>query len=108
MDPLLTTKRLEIEALCRRCGVVRLYVFGSAALGERRSDSDFDFAYELIDEHPVSYGNRYFDLWFGLEKLLGANVDLVSAAAQTNPYFLEALFSTQQLYYETQHRIVPA
>lgn len=41
-------RRAELEALCRRLGVRRLEVFGSAAAGEFRGEtSDLDFLVEF-------------------------------------------------------------
>lgn len=79
--------RQAIDALCRRFGVRRLSIFGSAATGDfspERSDVDF-----LVEFDP-DLGGR-FDAYFGLkeelERLLGRPVDLVMPKALDNPYF---------------------
>ncbi|MBC8108537.1 MAG: nucleotidyltransferase domain-containing protein [Anaerolineae bacterium] len=81
--------REEINALCRKYGVRRLELFGSAASGEfDPTASDLDFFVEFI-----SYERGIADRWFGLgedlEALFQRKVDLVSARAATNRYFLE-------------------
>lgn len=60
------------EAL-RRFHVRRLGLFGSAARGELRPESDLDILVEL-DEKTF---DGYMDLKFFLEELLGRKVDLV-------------------------------
>ena len=57
----------------RRLGAVSLSLFGSYARGEERQDSDIDLLVEL-DEKRF---DRYMDLKFFLEELLGNRVDLV-------------------------------
>lgn len=74
--------RPELEALCRRFGVQRLEVFGSAARGAGfepgRSDADFlvTFAAEARDDLAA-----FADFKAALEALLGRPVDLVEREA---------------------------
>lgn len=89
MIPLIEQRREQIEALCRKYGVKKLELFGSAASGEfDPASSDIDFLVEFR-----SYGPGIADQWFGLgeglEALLERKVDLVSSRRATNPYFLE-------------------
>lgn len=58
----------------RRLGVRRLALFGSLARGNARPDSDADF---LVELEPKSF-DRYMDVKFLLEELLGRRVDLVT------------------------------
>ena len=54
MDSLIERKRVEIEELCLRYGVERLYLFGSAATGLfRPSSSDLDCIVEMADQQPT-------------------------------------------------------
>ena len=59
----------------RRFGVARLAVFGSLARGQERRDSDVDV---LVTFEGETTFDRYFDLKFWLEDLLGRPVDLVT------------------------------
>ncbi len=59
-------------------GVSALYVFGSVARGEARTDSDVDVLVEFAG--PASFA-RFMDLKALLEDTLGAPVDLVTRAA---------------------------
>lgn len=77
----------ELAALCRRYGVRRLDLFGSATSGAfdpARSDVDF-----LVDfgTDPTGLFERYFGLKESLEALYGRPVDLVTESALENPFF---------------------
>jgi predicted nucleotidyltransferase len=58
-------------------GVARLGVFGSRVRGEARADSDLDV---LVEFSQPTFRN-YMGLKRFLERLIGAPVDLISAAA---------------------------
>ena len=72
-------KRAEVVQVCRRHGVGRLDLFGSAA-GEGfdvgRSDLDFIVSFERTG--PLGLFDRYFGLKEDLESLFGRGVDLVT------------------------------
>ncbi len=73
-----------IVELCRRFGVRRLDLFGSAAAGRfdpARSDLDF-----LVEFEPKVPGKSYFALHQALECLFNRKVDLLTEAALENPY----------------------
>lgn len=89
----------EIPELCRRYGVARLDLFGSAATDNfdpQRSDLDF-----LVEFDGDSAGlfDRYFGLKESLEALYGRSVDLVTPGSLRNPYFIAAINETRQLVY---------
>jgi predicted nucleotidyltransferase len=75
-------KRDALAALCRRHGVARLEVFGSAARGTDfdRSRSDVDFLATFATEARNEL-TAFLDLKDALEKLLGRPVDLVERDA---------------------------
>jgi len=85
--PLITERRSEIAALCRRFGVRRLGVFGSAGrngdFDPRRSDVDFIVAFERTD--GVSLG-EFLALRDALSATLGRPVDLVADGSIRNPF----------------------
>jgi predicted nucleotidyltransferase len=88
MHPLIAEKQLQIESLCRRFGVARLELFGSATSADFVEDrSDFDFLVEFNAASEVRALDAYFGLKEALEALLGRSVDLVMPAALRNPYF---------------------
>ena len=70
-------KRDEIYAIARRHKAEKLWVFGSCARREERSDSDVDF---LVKWMPGEYSWRNeCAMSSACEKLLGSRVDLVSS-----------------------------
>ena len=94
--------REEIAALCRRHGVRRLELFGSAASGGFDPQrSDLDFLVEF-DANPSRLFDRYFGLKESLEALYGRRVDLVTVGSLRNPYFIESVNKTRRLVYAAE------
>ena len=90
----------ELMAICRRFGVNRLEVFGSAASGRfDPSLSDVDLLVELQAISPVEYAANYFGLLEALEGLLQRPVDLVTVSEVANPHFRESVDSSRRLVY---------
>ncbi|MCE9582021.1 MAG: nucleotidyltransferase domain-containing protein [Planctomycetes bacterium] len=102
--PALIAHSKEIRELCTRNHVCRLELFGSAARGQDKPTSDFDFIVEMEDLPPVEYGRCYFNLLFGLEDLLGRRVELLTLPSITNPYFLKEIESDRSVVYEESRR----
>jgi predicted nucleotidyltransferase len=95
----LVLDRDAIADLCRRFGVRRLAVFGSA-LTDRFDEarSDVDFLVEFSDDSSSRF-DAYFGLKEELESLLGRPVDLVSPSALENPFFAASVEAeAQELY----------
>ena len=89
MIPLVEQHREQIAALCRKYGVRKLELFGSAAGGDfDPAQSDIDFFFEF-DSNQTELANRFFGLSEDLERLLGRRVELVSSKDARNPYFLQ-------------------
>ena len=66
----------KIAEICRRHHIVELAVFGSAARGEMRPDSDVDVVVEF--EPGAVYGLEYFGLELELTEVFGRRVDLAT------------------------------
>lgn len=99
MIPVIDQHRDDVVALCRRFGVRRLEVFGSAATGAfDPKRSDIDFLVDL-DAGGGNLFSRYFGLKEALEGLLGRQVDLVMVGALRNPYFIASVEETRRLVY---------
>jgi uncharacterized protein len=84
MHPVIEAKREALAALCRRYGVARLEVFGSAARGTDfdPAKSDADFLVTFDDAAPAADDlQRYLDFAEALEALFGRAVDLVERQA---------------------------
>jgi len=101
MHTALTENAERIAELCRRYGVARLEVFGSAANDRFQAGrSDFDF---LVELDPAAHGSRamrLIDLAESLEALLGAHVDLVNPRSIRNPYFAAEIERTRTPLYD--------
>ena len=67
----------QLAELCRRYQVRELSLFGSAARGEIRPDSDVDLLVEFLPDAEVGLV-EHAGLMLELERLLGRKVDLVS------------------------------
>lgn len=76
-----------LQALCRRFGVRRLDLFGSAATGRFDPDrSDLDFLIEFEKAPGGGFSGNYFKLLEALETLFQRKVDLLTEQSLENPY----------------------
>ena len=101
MISLIEDKQRPLTDLCRRYGVQRLELFGSAAAGDfDPSRSDLDFLVEFLpDQHLGPWLRHYFALRSELSQLFERPVDLVMANAVKNPHFRRELERTRTLLY---------
>jgi predicted nucleotidyltransferase len=97
----IANRRDAIGDLCRRFGVSRLEVFGSAARGEDfdPAKSDADFLVEFASGSGAPAFRRREGLAKALEKLLGRHVDLVRYDAIENPYIRASVERSRQVVY---------
>jgi len=82
---------VQLAAVCRCFQVERLAMFGSAARGELRPDSDVDLLVEFRPEAEIGF-IEYAGLMLALSELLGRKVDLVSKPA-LRPLLRDAILS---------------
>lgn len=100
MKSVIEEKREELERVCRRHGVQRIELFGSAAASSfdpKKSDLDFLVTFQELGFDQ--YADAYFGLLEDLQRLFQRPVDLVVASAIQNPYFRQAVESTRTLIY---------
>lgn len=91
--------RAAIARVCKRHGVERLRVFGSAVTGRFDPEtSDIDF---LVDYKPEAERTfqEFFALREELERIVGRPVDLIDARNVRNPYFAKSVFGSAQDVY---------
>ena len=93
------TKREALDGLCLQYHVGSLEVFGSAATGNLREDSDLDFLVEFLTVDSMSLADQYFGLLVALERLFDRKVDLMTRRSLRNPYFVDSVEKTRQLLY---------
>ena len=96
MRSLIASRRSELERVCRRWGVRRFELFGSAARDDFAPTSDLDF---LVEFESGGSLERYLGLRNDLEALFGRPVDLVMPTAIRNPYVRAAIDRDRQLVY---------
>ena len=101
VNAILASKAEPLAELCRRYGVRRLDVFGSAmSTAFRAENSDFDFVADFYDAAPtLNYADRYLDFSSALETLLGRRVDVVSASALEGTRFARSIQEMRETLY---------
>jgi len=87
----------EIAEICQRYQVKELAVFGSAARGALRSDSDIDLLVEFLPEAGVDL-LQHFAAERELSELLGRKVDLISKRALRSALREEVLSQARLVY----------
>lgn len=93
--------KYSLAEQCRRFGVRRLEVFGSATRGDFDSArSDFDFIVSFADKTPGTYADRYLDFAAAVERLLGRKIDLLTERCIRNPYFRREVEAERQIVYD--------
>ena len=89
-----------IADLCRKHGVARIYIFGSATRDDfRPGESDLDFLVDFGAMGGHAKAHAYFDLLNELEELLGVRIDLVMVNAVKNRYIARDIERTKQMLY---------
>src|SRR6266849_2936443 len=89
-----------LRVLCRRFGVRRLDLFGSAATGKfDPARSDLDFLVEFGEMPPGPYAKAFRGLREGLEQLFGRPIDLLTEPALVNPYLRRQIESEKRTLY---------
>lgn len=101
MHPSIAKHTNEIIALCKKYGVLKLEVFGSAARGvdfdEERSDVDLIARFDKA-ETKLTLSN-FFDFADELEKLFDRKVDLSEDVPIKNPYLRQSINASRELLY---------
>ena len=94
MEKIISENLVEIKKVFKDFGAERAFLFGSAAIGNMKKDSDIDFLFSFpADMNYEIYANNYFKIIDSLEKLLSRNVDLVAEKTLKNPYLIEKINS---------------
>lgn len=100
MQAVVEQRQAKIAALCRRFGVRRLELFGSAAGPDfDPAGSDIDLLVELEPPPGLGYADAYFGFKEELEQQFARPIDLVSLASLRNPYFIREIEASRRLLY---------
>jgi len=96
MVSLIEKNQAALVALCRKYGVRRLDLFGSALRPDFDTEaSDLDFVVQFDGFTIHNAADRYLGLMLDLEDLFGRKIDLVSYPAIKNPYFKKVVDDTR-------------
>jgi len=96
-DLLQTIDHERLAKLCRRHGIARLALFGSAARGELGPESDLDLLVEFVAGQRV--GLRFITVQDELRDLLGREVDL-NTRGFLSPHFRDQVEAEAVPLYE--------
>lgn len=92
----------ELEQLCQKYQVERLYVFGSVTdntFDSNSSDIDFLVSFQT-GLSPLQMGANMLAIMEELEALFSRKVDLLRERPSANPYFAKALNESKTLVYD--------
>jgi predicted nucleotidyltransferase len=102
MLPLIEENREKVALACRRLGVERLDLFGSAARNDfDDKQSDLDFVVRFVMPHDRGYADRYLELAEALESCFSRRVDLLTERSLRNPILKQAISMDRQTLYES-------
>ena len=109
MVELIRKNMAQIQQLCQKHRIAKLWLFGSALKEEAfRADSDIDFLFTWDDggsyNYDFPYVDAFLDLKRDLENLLKRKVDLLGYKKFRNPYFRQSVEETKKLIYEKKSR----
>jgi uncharacterized protein len=102
MQSILENNLEQITTLCKTHKITIMYAIGSVLTNDFTKDSDIDFIinYERNKEGIGVKEFDYFDVWFGLEKILNIKVDLICEDTIRNKYFKASVKATKKVIYE--------
>jgi uncharacterized protein len=104
MTGIIEKNQASIADLCRRFGVRKLDVFGSAATGAfDPASSDIDFVVDFADRSP-GYARRFFAFEAALSALPDTDGDLLTERSIRNPYLRASIEETRVPVYESPDR----
>lgn len=91
---------IALAELCRKYGVARLDLFGSAATDQwNAATSDLDFVVVFGEPTGENLSARFLGLADDLESLFGRRIDLITEQSIRNPYFRRGVEATRMPLY---------
>ena len=101
LPKILQNKLSDIQALCQKHKIKKLWVFGSVLRDDFRKDSDIDFLHEWDEENITDeeYLENYYGFIDALKQILGRKIDFVHYPSMKNPYFIKDVEATKVLLY---------
>lgn len=89
----------QIDELCRRYNVRRLFAFGSVLTDRFNDESDIDLIVDFDKKAIEDIFNTYFDFRYALEDVFGRKVDLLEDQPIRNSYLRKNIEATKRLIY---------
>ena len=91
----------ELNSLCIKYRVKKLFVFGSIVKGNFNTNtSDVDLIVEIENLPPEQKGEILMKLWTELELLFSRKVDLITNMNLRNPYLKKEIENSKILLYD--------
>jgi predicted nucleotidyltransferase len=101
MDKELKSKQKEIQKICKDLQIKRLYAFGSSVKDQLKEGSDLDFLISFSDDLSFEeYSDNFFSLHYRLRELFNREIDIITERSLSNPYLIESINETKELFYE--------
>lgn len=98
IHPALEVSREAITAFCEKWKVAELALFGSAARGEMRPESDIDLMVKFLPGEEWSLWD-FAEMQEQLKDLLGRDVDLVEEGTIRNPFRRRSIRADLTVFY---------
>ena len=89
----------QIEELCHKYKVRKLFVFGSVLTDNFDEQSDVDLIVDFDKKDINDYFLNYFDFKYSLEDIFGRRVDLLEDQPIRNTYLRKSIEDTKTLIY---------
>ena len=101
MHPSIAKHRDEIITLCKKYGVLKLEIFGSAAreLDFDENNSDVDFIARFASVHSAGAFTDFFSFSNSLEQVIGRHVDLIEDMPIRNTRLRHSIDESRELVY---------
>jgi hypothetical protein len=96
----LISEQVKFLNICKVHQINSLYVFGSAALGNFKSESDIDLLVEIDENDPIKRGELMMSLWDNFENYFKRQVDLLTQNSIRNPYLKDEIEHAKILIYD--------
>ena len=89
-------KLTEIQSFLKSKKIKDVYIFGSACTENFKDDSDVDFliAFDKSLDYK-EYGELWWEIYFGLQKLLNKEIDIINEDKIKNPYLKREIDKTR-------------
>lgn len=92
----------QLETLCKKHFVEKLYLFGSALGTDFNAESDIDFLVKFYGVELTSYFKNYLSLKENLEEITGRQIDLVEEQTVRNPILKRTINRSKKLIFDSK------